>query len=54
MCVIPTLIAGKLESRYLSTIMSFKEHESLFDSIGVIAYCPDCAEVFHCSTWNTG
>lgn len=42
MCVIPTLIAGKLESRYLSTVVSFKERESLFDSISVSAYYPDC------------
>lgn len=54
LCVIPTLIAGKLESRYLSTVVFFKEHESLFDSISVIAYYPDCAKVFHCGTWNTG
>jgi len=54
MCVIPTLIARKLEIVYLSTVVSFKWHESLFNSISVIAYCPDCAKVFHCSTWNTG
>jgi len=54
MCVIPTLIAGKLESRYLSTAVSFKECESLFDSISVITYYPDCAKFFHRSTWNNG
>jgi hypothetical protein len=54
MCVIPTLIAGKLESRYLSTVVSFRGRESLFDSISVFAYYPDCAKVFHCGTWNTG
>jgi hypothetical protein len=52
--VIPTLIAGKLESRYLSTIMFFKERERLFDSVSVVTYYPGCAKVFHCSTWNTG
>jgi hypothetical protein len=54
MYVIPTLTAGKLESRYLSTIVSFKERESVFDSISVIISYPDCAKVFQCGTWNTG
>lgn len=45
-CVIPTLIAGKFESRYLSTVVSFREHESLFNSVSVVTYYPDCAKVF--------
>jgi hypothetical protein len=54
LCVIPTLIARRLESRYLSTIVSFKERESFFDSFSVVTYYPDHAKFFRCSTWNTG
>jgi hypothetical protein len=43
-CIILTLIAGKVESRCLSTVVFVKEVDSLS---GVTCY-PDCAKVFDC------
>jgi hypothetical protein len=42
-CIILTLIAGKLGNRYLSTIMVFKKVESF----GGVTRHPDCAKGFH-------
>ena len=48
-CIILTLIAGKLESIYLSTIVFVKE----VDSCSSVTCYPDCAKVFNCRLSST-